>query len=41
MTGRTHSILHALVPWAIVVAALLVLGLSESFVELLLHVVGL
>jgi len=41
MTGRTHSILHALAPWAVVIAALLVLGLSESFVELLLRTVGL
>jgi hypothetical protein len=41
MTGRTHSVLRALVPWAIVVAAFLVIGLSESFVELVLRVVGL
>lgn len=34
MTGRTHSILHALKPWAIVIGAILVLGLAESFAEL-------
>lgn len=36
MTARTHSVLHALVPWCVVVGAFLVIGLADAFVELVL-----
>ncbi len=36
MTGRMHSILSAIKPWAIVIGIVLVFGLTESFVELVI-----
>ncbi len=33
MTGRVHSILFALKPWAIVIGVVLVLGLADWFAD--------
>lgn len=33
MTGQTHSVLHAIKPYMLVLAGLTVLGLIEPFVE--------
>jgi len=40
MTGRTHSILSALKPWVIVIAAFVAVGLVESFADLIVSVFG-
>jgi len=33
MSGRTHSVLSALKPLAVVIGAVLLLGLADSFAE--------